>query len=213
MCFILAQDVVCCNEAKEGNEMDARRRKRRDQPGEFTSRVAFWMICLMHDNPLLPFIRNPYKLLTTAGLKPGMHVLEVGCGPGFFTIPAAKMVGNQGMVYAVDVNPFAIKRILKKMKRTARKNIVPVCTNASQTDFPDERMDLAFLFGLPRIAGGMESLILELHRLLKPRGRVAFQKIRGSERKLRQAFEERGFVYSGRQGPIVLFTKTEPLNA
>ena len=190
--------------------MDARRRKRRDQPGEFTSRVAFWMICLMHDNPLLPFIRNPYKLLTTAGLKPGMHVLEVGCGPGFFTIPAAKMVGNQGMVYAVDVNPFAIKRILKKMKRTARKNIVPVCTNASQTDLPDESIDLAFLFGLPRIAGGMESLILELYRVLKPGGRVAFQKIRGSERKLRQAFEGNAFVHSGRQGPIVFFTKKQP---
>jgi SAM-dependent methyltransferase len=210
MCFVLAQDVVCCNEMKEDNEMRARRRRRRDQPGEFSSRVAFWMICFMHDNPFLPFIRNPYKLLTAAGLKPGMHVLEVGCGPGFFTIPAAKMVGNQGMVYAVDVNPFAIKRIVNKMKRSARKNIMPLCTNASQTDFPDESMDLAFLFGLPRIAGGMESLILELRRVLKPGGRIAFQKIRGSEGKLRQAFEGNGFVYSGQQGPIVLFTKKQP---
>ena len=187
--------------------MRARRRKRRDQPGELSFRVAFWMICFMHDNPLMPFIRNPYKLLATAGLKSGMHVLEVGCGPGFFTMPAAEMVGNQGMVYAVDLNPFAIKRIVKKMKRTARKNIVPVCTNASHTDFPNESMDLAFLFGLPRIAGGLGSLILELRRVLKPGAPVAFEKTRGSERKISEAFEGKGFVRSGTHGPIVLFTK------
>jgi len=189
--------------------MGTQRRRMRDQPGEFSYRLAFWMICFMHDNPLLPFIRNPYKLLTTAGLKPGMHVLEVGCGPGFFTLPAAKMVGDQGLVYAVDVNPFAIKRILKKMKRTGTKNIVPVCTNASKTDLPAQSIDLAFLFGLPRIAGGMENLILELHRVLKPEGRVAFEKIRGSESKLGQAFKGKGFVHSGRQGPVVFLTKKQ----
>ena len=63
----------------------------------------------MHDNPLLPIFRNPHKLLKAAELKPGQKVLEVGCGPGFFTIPAAKLVGKEGFIYAVDVHPLAIK--------------------------------------------------------------------------------------------------------
>jgi len=171
------------------------------------SHLAFWTICLMHDNPLLPFFRDPYKLLTAAGLRPRMHVLEVGCGPGFFSIPAAKILGNHGTLYAVDVNPLAVGRVSKKMKHTATKNIVPICANASHTDLPDKSMDLAFLFGLPRIAGGMENLISELHRVLKPGGRVAYNSVRGPEKKLRAVFQNRGLAFSGRQGRMVFFTK------
>jgi len=67
------------------------------------------MISFMHDNPLPPIFRNPYKLLEAAGLKPGQRVLEVRCGSGFFTIPVAKIVGNEGFVHAVDVHPRAIE--------------------------------------------------------------------------------------------------------
>ena len=79
-------------------------------------RLVFWMITIMHDNPFLPIFRNPYKVLKAAGLKSGQKVLEVGCGPGFFTLPAARIVGNEGSVYAIDTNPFAIERVTKKIK-------------------------------------------------------------------------------------------------
>jgi len=49
-----------------------------------TSNIAYWMIRLMHDNPILPLVRYPYKLLTAAGLETGFKVLEVGCGPVAF---------------------------------------------------------------------------------------------------------------------------------
>jgi len=75
------------------------------------SNFAFWIISVMHDNPLLPIFRNPYRLLEVAGLKSGQKVLEVGCGPGFFTLPAAKIVGEEGYIYAVDVHPLAIKKV------------------------------------------------------------------------------------------------------
>ena len=59
------------------------------------SNFSFRIISLMYDNPLLPYFRNPQRLLKAAGLKPGQKVLGVGCGPGFFTIPAAKIVGGE----------------------------------------------------------------------------------------------------------------------
>ena len=97
------------------------------------SNFAFKMITFMHDNPLLPIIRNPYKILERAGLKPGQTVLEVGCGPGFFTIPAAKIVGKEGKVYAVDTHPMAIGRVQNKIRKEEITNVSLIQANASDT--------------------------------------------------------------------------------
>lgn len=53
-------------------------------------------------------IRNIKKEIIRSGIKEGSHVLDYGCGPGFCTIPAAKIVGSQGMIYALDIHPLAI---------------------------------------------------------------------------------------------------------
>jgi ubiquinone/menaquinone biosynthesis C-methylase UbiE len=171
------------------------------------SNFAFWMISVMHDNPLLWIFRNPYKLLKAAGLKPGQKVLEVGCGPGFFTIPAAKVVGEEGFIHALDVHPLAVKKVKKKIEKAGVKNVKPLLTNASRTGLPDESIDLAFLFGLRYIAGGLGNLLSEMHRILKPKGRLSFEETRGSEEKLVQELERGGFSHSGKQGRILLFTR------
>ncbi|MBW1804111.1 MAG: hypothetical protein JRJ85_25680 [Deltaproteobacteria bacterium] len=51
--------------------MESRKNRRhsRSGHGHETSSIAYWMIRMMHDNPILPLVRNPYKLLDTAGLK------------------------------------------------------------------------------------------------------------------------------------------------
>ena len=102
------------------------------------SKFAFRTIVVIHDNPLLPLFNDPYKQLKAAGLKPDQKVLEVGCGPGYFTIPAAKIVGESGVVYAVDLNPYAIKHVQKKIAESGIENIQPMCTNASDTGLADK---------------------------------------------------------------------------
>ncbi|HJH26881.1 MAG TPA: hypothetical protein C5S37_08955 [Methanophagales archaeon] len=171
------------------------------------SNFAFRIISLLHDNPLLPIFRNPDKLLKAAGLKPGQKVLEVGCGPGFFTIPAAKIVGEEGFVYAVDLHPLAIERVKEKIEREGIKTVKPILANASDTGLPDRSVDIAFIFGLRYIAGGLENVIAEIHRILKPEGVLSFEKTKGLEKKLIEEVEREGFIYSGRQARIYLFTK------
>jgi ubiquinone/menaquinone biosynthesis C-methylase UbiE len=169
--------------------------------------IAYWTIRLMHDNPILPLVRNPYKLLKGAGLKEGHKVLEVGCGPGFFTIPASRIVGDEGRVYAVDIHPRAIARVKEKIEKEALKNLTPMCSNASNTGLKGGSVDLAFLFGLRYFAGGLENVISELHRVLKPGGIISFEKTRGSEGELIEEIERGGFTYTGKKGRIFLFTK------
>ena len=154
-----------------------------------------------------PYFRNPQRLLKAAGLKPGQKVLGVGCGPGFFTIPAAKIVGEEGVVYAADVHPLAIERAKGKIEREGMKNVKPMLANASDTGLPDQSIDLAFIFGLRYIAGGLGNVIAEIHRILKPGGVLSFEKTKGLAKKLIDEVERGGFVYSGRQARIFLFTK------
>jgi demethylmenaquinone methyltransferase/2-methoxy-6-polyprenyl-1,4-benzoquinol methylase len=170
-----------------------------------SAKVVFWMISLMHDNRLLPLIKNPYRILENAGLVKGQQVLEVGCGPGYFTLPAAEIVGRQGHVYAVDVNPYAIERVRKKVANAGIKNVTPMLGNASETGLPDQSLELAFLFGLPRVEGGRPPLLKELARIIKPGGTVLLQKSRAEEQTLVLEMTTHGFTLAERKGRMFVF--------
>ena len=187
--------------------MSCQKRRIRYQSGLETSRLAYWTIRMIHDNPVLPLVRNPYKLLDAAGIKKGQAVFEVGCGPGFFTIPAAKIVGDQGHVYTCDIQPRFIARVKEKIEKEALRNITPMCINASNTGLPDKSVNLAFIFGLRYVAGGLDNVILELCRILKDQEVLSFEKTKGSAEKMIEEAEGRGFVYTGKHGRIFLFQK------
>ena len=137
---------------------------------------AFKMMSLIHDNPLQRIFRNPYGLLKAAGLKSGQKVLEVGCGPGFFTIPAAKIVDEKGAVYALDNHPLAIKRAQEKAKKEGIKNIETILADAKKTGLPDKSIDVTFLFGFVHNTGGLQNILFELYRVLKLGGILSIEK-------------------------------------
>jgi ubiquinone/menaquinone biosynthesis C-methylase UbiE len=158
------------------------------------------MISAVHDNRILGVLKNPVEVLKAAGLTQGHQVLEVGCGPGFYTLPASEIVGSEGKV-------FAIRRVEKKVTRAGAKNVIPMCLNAADSGLQDQSIDSAFLFGLPRVAGGQEPLIRELSRVLKPGGVVTIQKSRRSENVLIDQMQGAGFYCHSRQGRLLRFRR------
>ncbi|MBN1455463.1 MAG: methyltransferase domain-containing protein [Methanomicrobia archaeon] len=189
--------------------MSTRRGRQHGHTAGHLPNFSYRIIEIMHDNRLLPYFREPYKLLEAAGLKQGQHVLDVGCGPGYFTIPAARLVGTKGVVYAVDVHPRAIERVQEKIAAEEITNVTPMLANAAETGLPDNSIDLAFLFGLRYIAGGLEGLLTELHRVLKPGGNLSFEKTRGSTEKMIAEVERAGFRYTQTKGRILVFERVE----
>lgn len=183
--------------------------KRRDRFDSLhTSAAAFWMIKLMHDNPLLPHFKNPYRLLEAAGLRPGQTVMEVGCGPGFFTFPAARIVGESGLIYATDVSPLAVRSVERKIRKQGVKNVVPVLADAASSGLPDNSVDLSFVFGLRHIAGGLGSLLADIYRVLKPGGLLSFENTSGSAAILTAEAGKAGFSGAGKTGRILKFVKS-----
>ncbi|MBN2256120.1 MAG: class I SAM-dependent methyltransferase, partial [Deltaproteobacteria bacterium] len=138
------------------------------------NRMSFRMMSFIHET-LYGLFRNPDTALNAAGLELGQEVLEVGCGPGFFTVPAARIVGEAGMVLSLDVNPLAVEHVQRKIDREGVSNVKIMLSNVTQTGLPGQGFDVAFLFGLARPVGNMDTMWSELHRLLKPEGTLSIE--------------------------------------
>jgi ubiquinone/menaquinone biosynthesis C-methylase UbiE len=136
--------------------------------------MHFAMIRIVHEDLYGLFV-NPYGRLTEAGVKRGQRVLEVGCGPGFFTIPAAKIVGEAGCVYAVDINPTAVKHVNRKIMREGLTNVEVKLADAAETGLPKESVDVAFLFSVIHSLRNLNKVLSEMHRVLKTDGILSVQ--------------------------------------
>ena len=171
-------------------------------------RVHFRIISFVHDTLYSLFV-NPYELLNAAGLKSGQKALEVGCGPGFFTIPAAKIVGEKGKVYALDVNPVAVETVRRKIEEKNLENIEVILADASETGLPDESIDTAFLFGVVHALDDVDAVMWEMHRVLKAKGVLSIQKSWWSEKKLLDAVTKNGlFSFREKTKRVFKFEKS-----
>jgi ubiquinone/menaquinone biosynthesis C-methylase UbiE len=132
------------------------------------------MMSLVHET-LYGLFRDPYEPLKAAGLRSGQRVLEVGCGPGFFTLPAAEIVGQDGSVVSLDVSPTAVAHVQQKVEEADATNVKVLLANAADTGLSGESFDLVFVFGLGQVVGDLGDIWGELHRLLKPGGTLSIE--------------------------------------
>jgi demethylmenaquinone methyltransferase/2-methoxy-6-polyprenyl-1,4-benzoquinol methylase len=129
---------------------------------------------MMMGSRLRGWLMNPVKTLQGAGIEPGQKVLEVGCGTGFFTIPAAKLIGDQGCLLAIDPSAGFIEQVLKKVRKTDLTNVRVIKRDALDTGLDTASIDKALLFGvIPFPLLPLNRLLPEMHRVLKPEGTLA----------------------------------------
>ena len=126
---------------------------------------------VMMGSKVRQWLSDPVKTLQGADIKPGQTVLEVGCGTGFFTIPAARLIGDQGCLVAMDVSSGFIEQVSKKVQLADLKNVRIVKRDALDTGLDTESIDKALLFGvIPFPLLPLNRLLPEMYRVLKPEG-------------------------------------------
>jgi demethylmenaquinone methyltransferase/2-methoxy-6-polyprenyl-1,4-benzoquinol methylase len=114
------------------------------------------------------------KILKGADIVPGKVVLEIGCGTGFFTIPAAQLIGDQGSLTAMDVVQESVDLVFNKIQEANLKNVRVVKGNAMDTRLDSESFDNVLLFGvIPAPMLPLNRLLPEIHRILKVEGNLA----------------------------------------
>lgn len=119
-------------------------------------------------------IFDPVKTLQGADVRPGQTVLEVGCGTGFFTLPAAQLIGEQGRLVAMDVSAGFIERVRTKVHAAGLENVRVVKRDALDTGLETASIDKVLLLGvIPFPLLPLDRLLPEMHRILKPEGTLA----------------------------------------
>lgn len=119
---------------------------------------------------------NPFKLLERVGIRHGWHVADMGCGSiGHFVLPAAQMVGADGVVYAVDIQRDVLEHVEKLTKREQIYNIKTVWADMDvfgSARIPDADLDLCLLVNNLYLSQNKPALLREIARLTKPGGRI-----------------------------------------
>jgi 2-polyprenyl-3-methyl-5-hydroxy-6-metoxy-1,4-benzoquinol methylase len=115
---------------------------------------------------------NANTVLREIGLREGQTILDYGCGPGIFTIPAAEIAGAKGTVYAFDVRPQPLERVRGKAENAGLTNIRTILAENSSlsTGLQDESTDVILVFDMMHAVIDKQGLLKELHRVLKKNG-------------------------------------------
>jgi ubiquinone/menaquinone biosynthesis C-methylase UbiE len=99
-----------------------------------------------------------------------MVFMDIGCGNGFFTIPAAEQVGENGKVYALDANAEAVETVKSKAATNGLKNIVAKAAEAEETVFCDECADMVFFSIVLHDFRDPPKVLSNAKRMIKPDG-------------------------------------------
>nr|WP_286178394.1 methyltransferase domain-containing protein [Rhodopirellula sp. JC639] len=111
-------------------------------------------------------------------LKPGMVLCDLGCGNGYWTLPMARKVGEEGAVYAVDIQPQMLQKLRQRADQFGLKNIRPVLGTIDDPKLPENEIDLLLMVDVYHEFSHPQSMLWEIRRSLTPTGVVALLEYR-----------------------------------
>jgi ubiquinone/menaquinone biosynthesis C-methylase UbiE len=133
--------------------------------------VCPWWVGYLLVSPVRRWLQNPEKILGPY-IREGMVVLDVGPAMGFFTIPAAAMVGETGRVIALDVQERMLRALERRAKKAGmdRRIFTHLCAE-DQLGLSDP-IDLCLAFNVLHEVPDARGLFAQIHAILKPAGKV-----------------------------------------
>ncbi|MBK5290199.1 MAG: methyltransferase domain-containing protein [Acidobacteriia bacterium] len=151
---------------------------------------------------------QPELALDRIGLKPGMHVGDVGAGVGYFSMRMARRVGPEGKVYANDIQPGMIQRLRDNLKQAGLANVIPVPGTETDPKLPAGQLDLVLMVDVYHELAHPREMLAAIAGALKPGGRLVLLEYRKEDPEVpireehkmsipmvRQELEAEGFLF------------------
>jgi precorrin-6B methylase 2 len=124
---------------------------------------------------------RPSALLDALQIKRGQVLADVGAGSGYFTWRLARLTGQEGRVYAVDVQPEMLELLSRNMTSRGVTNIVPVLGTITNVTLPPRSIDLALLVDVYHEFSHPQEMITSLCQAMKPGGRIVLVEYRAED--------------------------------
>ncbi|HPB25341.1 MAG TPA: class I SAM-dependent methyltransferase [Bacteroidales bacterium] len=164
----------------------------------------------MLDNSFRRLFQNPGKIIAPHVSK-GMTVLDLGCGPGFFSIEIAKKLHDSGKVIAADIQEGMLEKVRKKIKGTDIEYCIEIHKCKDDTIGITQKVDLIFAFWVIHEMPELDRQFEELISILKPGGKIYI--IEPKFHVSKKAFEDmiaklKNFGFEIVDRPEVFFSRT-----
>ncbi len=117
------------------------------------------------------FFQEPFEAVKETGISEGQKVADIGAGYGYFTIPAAVLVGPKGLVYSVEPDATKSDKVRRRVAAEGLQNVSVLTTGAEHLDgIPSYSVDLAFsAFSLHHF-NDRQAGLAEIRRILRDGG-------------------------------------------
>lgn len=168
-------------------------------PAQPDRHICPWWIGYLLVSPLRAVFDPPERTLAPY-IRPGMQVLDFGAGMGFYTLPAARLVGEKGRVTAADVQPRMLAALARRAARAglaSRIETVAVPPDGLGDLEPGRRFDLVLAIHAIHETPGPAATIRRLASRLKPGSTLLLLEPRGHVTRADFAQEEAAAVAAG----------------
>jgi ubiquinone/menaquinone biosynthesis C-methylase UbiE len=129
---------------------------------------AFRIMAFMFD--VADIFKSADKRLEPFNIQKGQTVIDYGSGTGRYLPGASRLVGDQGIVYAVDIHELAVKSASRIIEKQHLENIRPVLTDGKTVNIPAHVADIIYCLDMFHMVRDPGPFLLELNRLMKPGG-------------------------------------------
>jgi ubiquinone/menaquinone biosynthesis C-methylase UbiE len=125
-------------------------------------------------SPARGFMHPARATLESFHLRAGQTVLEIGPGPGYFTPAAAEIVGPEGRVLCLDVQPGMLALLRDRLRALDVTAAHPILADATRLPLADASVDAAFLVAVLGELPDRPAALAELRRALRPGATLSF---------------------------------------
>lgn len=123
-------------------------------------------------------------MLANLGVKPGMTVCDMGCGNGFHTVKLAQMVGTEGKVLGVDIQPEMLKMLKERASQAGITNIEPIQGMVADPLLPVGKIDMILCVDVYHEFSHPEQMLAAMRRSLSSEGVVVLVEFREEDPKV-----------------------------
>jgi len=123
------------------------------------------------DNPFRRLLQDPREILQQF-IREGITVLDLGCGPGYFTIEIAKMLNSSGKVIAADLQEGMLDNVRRKIKGTALEERIELHKCEADSINVSDTVNFILCFYMIHEVPDQYNLFKELKSILRPEGKL-----------------------------------------